>query len=217
MYNGGHKDIILSKSQPDPGYVYFDWPDRVRVEKATGQIQFFKSKKWQPMKQHVSVPPDNPRKIPQYWRISRIVNKKSNSWSSSRIIAIACIPNPDNLPRVTHIDGNTLNDELSNLMWVSDSKGFWMHRSNAFLDDKTREELAKACPSVHHGKNKDFMKAYNRLKDANGLTHSKRFMLKFREKGFKYCLDKSTGKYAWQNTEDLTFHTTKELKELFKQ
>jgi len=216
MYKGERADVIVSKHQPDPDYVYFDLPDKIRVHKTTGQIQFFKSQKWQPAKQHVSVPPNNPRKVPQYWRITRTKPEGTRSWSSARLIAIACIPNPDNYTRVTHIDGNTLNDAPSNLAWIDDTKGFWLHRTNKVLDDDARKELATACPGAHHGKNKAFMKVYNKMKDANGLTHSRRFATKFREKGYRYCLDKSTGKYGWQKIDDLTFHTTQELKELFK-
>lgn len=34
-----------------------------------------------------------------------------------RLIAETLIPNPDNLPMVNHIDGNKLNNDLSNLEW----------------------------------------------------------------------------------------------------
>lgn len=36
-----------------------------------------------------------------------------------RILAQAFIPNPNNLPEVNHIDGNKLNNDLSNLEWSS--------------------------------------------------------------------------------------------------
>ena len=40
----------------------------------------------------------------------------------SRLLAIAFIPNPDNLPEVDHIDQNSENNTLSNLRWVSASQ-----------------------------------------------------------------------------------------------
>ena len=35
-----------------------------------------------------------------------------------RIVAETFLPNPNKLPEVNHIDGNNLNDSLSNLEWV---------------------------------------------------------------------------------------------------
>ena len=39
-----------------------------------------------------------------------------------RIVASAFIPNPDNKPLVNHIDGNTFNNAVSNLEWVTESE-----------------------------------------------------------------------------------------------
>ena len=52
-----------------------------------------------------------------------VVNLRKNhmSWVAQvhRLVAMAFIPNPHNLPTVNHIDGNKHNNKVSNLEWVS--------------------------------------------------------------------------------------------------
>lgn len=47
------------------------------------------------------------------------IGKKGIVVNAHRIVAEAFIPNPENYPYVHHIDGNKLNNNVSNLQWVS--------------------------------------------------------------------------------------------------
>lgn len=49
------------------------------------------------------------------------INGKRKNILYHRLIAEMFIPNPNNLPQINHIDGNPLNNELSNLEWCTAS------------------------------------------------------------------------------------------------
>lgn len=46
-------------------------------------------------------------------------SNKAHTFSRARLVALCWVDNPGNKPYVNHIDGNKINDEASNLEWVT--------------------------------------------------------------------------------------------------
>ena len=57
-----------------------------------------------------------------YYEVTVGKNYKRVSMKVHRIIALAFIPNPNNLPEVDHIDNNKINNDASNLQWITGSE-----------------------------------------------------------------------------------------------
>lgn len=68
-------------------------------------------------------------------------NKDWREFKIHRLIAIAFVPNSDNLPQTNHIDGNRKNNHYSNLEWCTNRENC-SHRSSA----KTK---TSKYPGVH--------------------------------------------------------------------
>lgn len=95
-------------------------------------------------------------------------SNKKTTVTLSHLLASAWIPNTKNLSEVDHIDDNRLNNELSNLRWVS-------HRDN--LNKSHRRQLMKKANGRPVKKLNDdgSFEIYNSIKEAaeaNGLSNT---------------------------------------------
>ena len=89
--------------------------------------------KWLKMKPHVN---DRNRVTPRkHLACGLYKNGRRKSYQIHRLVAITYIPNPNGLPQVNHKDGNSLNNHVSNLEWVTQSENM-QHGIKLGLIDK---------------------------------------------------------------------------------
>lgn len=77
---------------------------------------------------------------------------RASKYKIHRLKAIAFIPNPKNYPQINHIDGNKLNNDLSNLEWCSSASNILhayscgLHKSK--LSAEYVEEILNGYPEI---------------------------------------------------------------------
>jgi hypothetical protein len=77
----------------------------------------------------------------------KVVSLHRKTTKLHRLLAIAFIPNPNNYTIINHIDGNKLNNELSNLEWCNHS-----HNLKHAYDIGLRKPTKGKSLGVEHGR-----------------------------------------------------------------
>lgn len=100
-----------------------------------------------------------------YYRVGLSNNKVHKGYLVHRLMAIAFIPNPDNLEQVNHKDGNKLNNSLDNLEWVTRSE----NAIHSFKLGLSYQAKAIAI-NVYSYPEKVFIKRFNNMLAASVFT-----------------------------------------------
>lgn len=98
-----------------------------------------------------------------YWAYKLCQDSEEKTFQIHRLVAMAFIPNPDGLETVNHKDGDTANNHVDNLEWMTQgdnkrhafetgiSEAWWLgeiHPRSSF----TNEEVHKICQAFAEGK-----------------------------------------------------------------
>ncbi len=97
-------------------------------------------------------------------------NKIKKTISLHRIVAKAFLPNPEFKKFVNHIDGNKLNNCLSNLEWVSSRENschYYMNNNvGTLVGVHYRKDRNKYCAHIHVDKRKVWLGQYDTQEEA---------------------------------------------------
>lgn len=98
-----------------------------------------------------------------YLRCNLYRNQKQVTITVHRLVAMAFLPNPNNLPEVNHKDGNKLNNHIDNLEWVTTSE----NQKHAFRIGLSKPKIGEKNPAAKYTK-EDVIKVCKLLKQGFG-------------------------------------------------
>ena len=105
-----------------------------------------------------------------YYSIVMYRDGESKTYTIHRLVALAFIPNPDNLPEVNHKDECKTNNNVSNLEWCSKSYNINYGTRNERCGEKhlNRKDLSK--PVKQFKKDGVFIKEYPSMMEVERQT-----------------------------------------------
>lgn len=144
-----------------------------------------------------------------YETVELFSDGKSKRFLVHRLVALAFIPNPENLPQVNHKDENKRNNHVSNLEWVTAKQnmnhGTRLQRQLASIDyttdarkilaRKNGKVVSKPVVQISGGEVIAYYESAKAASNATGFSHSHICEC---AKGIKY---KHVGGYEWKYAE----------------
>lgn len=122
-----------------------------------------------------------------YRVVSLTKDGKKKDHKVHRLVAIAFIPNPNDYECVNHIDGNKLNNSLSNLEWCS--KGYNNYHARSILEVDVSPK-----PVVQKDMNGDVLAVWKNINTAATITGCSAQLISNCCRGTA----KSTSNYQWE-------------------
>lgn len=118
------------------------------------------------------------------------ISLRNKKFNIHRLVAIAFIPNPGNLPEIDHIDGNPLNNNANNL----GRNILWKEKISKTLKGRNGELHLRSIKVCQYSRDNVFIKSYPNAQIASKETH-------IPQSNINRCVNnklKSAGGYLWK-------------------